>query len=265
MAKFDTAVLMSKRGLRDLEIEKIQFDRSYQRELRPGHKKIVASFKEEALGVPLVGERDDGSLWGVDGQQRLKALLILGRKKCRCDVFRSKGPEHEAQIFAIVNGNRTKLLTRELFQSRLTAGDTHCWEIKNAIESEGYFLSLGTHSKGGKSEKDCLLLSCLGALYRIMVLQGKEPIIFALQCIKASWPGDVQGVRDAIIKGLVAFYNSRKGDIDQDRLIDRLKTVTPAKVIYAATMGVENMETGACVAIERIYRKRYGASKNNTK
>jgi hypothetical protein len=75
--------LVVKSALRVVKLSDLSVDQSYQREVKSGHKSIVSDFNEEALGVPLVGQRSDGSLWIVDGLQRVTALKKLGRDYCK--------------------------------------------------------------------------------------------------------------------------------------------------------------------------------------
>src|SRR5262249_39485041 len=95
-----------KAAVREGPLEMLKSDPTYQRDVKRGHKKIVADFNETALGVPLVGEREKGTLWIVDGLQRITALRKLNWTHVKAEVFASKGPEHEAEIYRIINGNR---------------------------------------------------------------------------------------------------------------------------------------------------------------
>ena len=95
----DRKMLTTERALRIVAVADLQVDPSYQRCVKPNHKKIARDFDPNALGVPLVGQREDHSLWIVDGQQRVEALKLLGKVNVRVEVFASKGPEHEAHVF----------------------------------------------------------------------------------------------------------------------------------------------------------------------
>src|SRR5688572_29909905 len=122
--------LVTKSALRTVDLDLLAVDSAYQRDVRHGHKKIIADFNDQALGIPLIGEREDSTLWIVDGLQRITALKALGKTKARVEVFASKGIEHEAEVFKLVNLNRTKLKPVEEFKALLAAHDKESWDIK---------------------------------------------------------------------------------------------------------------------------------------
>lgn len=250
--------LVVKSALRVVKLADLSVDQSYQREVKTGHKSIVSDFNEEALGVPLVGQRSDGSLWVVDGLQRVTALKKLGRTTVRAEVFASKGGEHEAEVFRLVNLNRTKLTVQERFRALLASHDPMAWKVKEAVESCGYKLRLrgGRQSGGERSE-----LTCISTLMFLSTLKGgMESIKFALLAAKEGWPGDLVGTHHLMVSGLAIFYGRHEGVVDLDRLYPRLRTITPQKVLYAAGQASISGNKGHAVAdvLEKVYRKRYG-------
>lgn len=249
-----------KSALKIVPVANLQVDPSYQRDVKAKHKRIVADFNEEALGIPLVGEREDGGLWIVDGLQRITALKKLGRKDVRAEVFASRGPEHEAEVFKLVNLNRTKLTSAEQFRAMLTCHDELSWKIKEAVESCGYKIVLGkTGSKGGNADEQASFqLTCISTLVTMADRHGVDPIKFALNCIKESWPNDRMGTNNGIVSGLGCFYRRNDGVVDLERLIPRLQTATPHKIIYAANQATlsNNRVDAIADVLEKLYRKR---------
>src|SRR5262245_1395138 len=257
-------------AIRVIELDKLGVDPAYQRDVKKGHERIVANFKREALGILVVGEREDASLWIVDGQQRATALRKLRYKVAKCEVFRSSGVEHEAEVFRWINFGRTKLNTYEQFRSLLAQGDKVAWAIKEAVEAEGFRLHLAgggrsLHFRGLKA-KD---LVCVGTLYRIAKPRGKgagegsEPLVgpirFALSMANQAWPEDRAGIGNAMIGGMASWYR-RQGDAGPniDRLLPRLKVVTPQNILHAANQASLGGSRESAVAdqIERVFRKR---------
>lgn len=246
--------LVVKSALRIIDPESLQVDPSYQRDVKVKHKRIVSEFDETAFGVPLVGEREDGTLWIVDGLQRLTAWKKLGKAKIRCEVFNSKGPEDEARIFTLVNLNRTKLTAGEQFKGMLTAGDQLAWQIKECVEGCGFYLSL---SGGNKAKKNSV--SCISALVAVAKLHGVEPIKFALEIARDIWPEDSNAVCAKMVLGLCRWYVKHEGLFDREKIEAKLKTITPYKVMYVATQS--NVAGGAvdysmAEVIEKVYKKR---------
>lgn len=267
MAKNEAVkMLTASTALRVVDIADIGFDKSYQRVVVPKHKQIVTAFNPNALGVPLVAQRDDGSLWCVDGRQRITALGKLGKKTVRAEVFVSTGPEHEAEVFRLVNGGRTPLQPGELFRSKLTAGDASAWEIKRAVEAAGYKLILDRGRTGGgkgpEAWKEVRAVRTLIDIYKAAhdrENRGANITRALVACAKA-WPGDGMAACADIIGGVGQFLG-RVGDAaDDDRLADRLGTTTPQKLLYTASLGIGGRIANVADVVARLYAKR--AQKN---
>jgi hypothetical protein len=114
-------------------------DGGYQRELKKKHvAAIVRDFMIEAMGSLLVGQRSDGSYWLVDGQQRRGAAIALDITMLPCDVFISRGREHEAKIFHSVNKVRKAADGVDKYLSALAAKDQITMEIDRILKNHGF-------------------------------------------------------------------------------------------------------------------------------
>lgn len=248
--------LVVKSAVRVVKLEQIQTDSSYQRAIKRGHRGIIADLNEVALGIPLVGEREDGSLWIVDGLQRITALRARGWSTVRAEVFRSDGPEHEAAVFKIVNMKRTPLTAIEKYRALLTAGDEIAWKLKEAVEALEFRMGVYSGSVTEESKANCL--GGVGTLMNIVTQSGTAPITFALICAREAWPGDKLGVHHNMIEGMTVFWRRQEGVVDQERFVERLRTVTPQKILYAASQATIAGNKGAAVGeqLEKVYRKR---------
>ncbi len=264
-----TSRTVVKAALKVVRLDTLNTDTSYQRGIKPRHKRIIADFDENALGIPLIGEREDASLWIVDGLQRITALRKMDRKEARCEIFRSDGPEHEAEIFKFVNLNRTKLTVAEEFQALLTAGDALAWQIKETVESLGYKLLLNNHGrgKGVGDVPNAKNLICVNTLRRVSAdaERGIEALGMCLRMADAAWPGDAMGINSSMIAGLSTLYKRLKGVIDEERLLPRLRTTTPYKIIYAANQqNISGGDKASSMAdvLEKIYHRRLSKAKS---
>lgn len=244
--------LVSKAALRVLPLNTIGSDPSYQRTVRNAHRKIVSDFDEAALGIPLVAERNDTSLWVVDGLQRITALRKLGRTTVRAEVFHSKGPEHEAHVFKLVNANRTKLGALELFKAMLTARDMTAIVTKQTVEAGGFKLALTGKPHGPSAD----YLSCVATAYTSVRVSGPAPLAFALRMIRAAWPGDPLGINSRMVEGLTSFFVAKGKTVDEERLLPRLQTVTPHKLLYTASLHVSGQVTGIVEILNKLYKKQ---------
>lgn len=265
MAKEKAERSVTKQALRVLQLDSISTDSSYQREVKPGHKKIQRDFDENALGIPVVGERSDGTFWIVDGLQRITALRGMGKTTVRAEVFASRGPEHEAEVFKKINLNRTKLSSYEEYRALLTAHDEEAWAIKDAVEKCGFKITSGRHKSSTFSAANSYVTS-VNTLFYIYRTHGTDAITFALTCAKDCWPGDPLGVYHTLTKGLASFWAGNDGVIDLDRLYPRLRSVTPQKIIYSAAQLIntgKDSSSGSTVAqvLMQLYKKRLGGKK----
>lgn len=244
-----------KSAVRFVNLDELKTDPSYQRDVLESHKKIAKDFMPEALGVPLVAQRDDGDLMLVDGLQRVSALRGMGKSKVLAEVFASRGPEHEAEVFRRVNKNRTKLTPGQLFKAMLTEGDKTAWEIKETVEQTGFTLKLGTH--GGKNTKTSYKeVSCVNTMLNVVKTCGTEGLKFALTAISRSWENDPLATYNYVVAGLALFHKNQEGGVDLDRLVPRLQTTTPGKLIYSAGLGNWDKATNMAELLKTVYRKR---------
>ena len=254
--------------IRVLQLATLNVDPVYQREVKSKHKQIVADFNPLALGTPLVGQRSDGTMWVVDGYQRVTALRKLDKKFVRCEVFASSGQQAEAIIFVIVNKGRARLTSAEDFRGMLAGHDPLAWAIKEAVEAEGFVLKLSSKSgRGASREVLSRQLSCINTVLKVANSTGGiDALRFALSIIKESWPADPNGPHIMIVGSMGLFYNRHGGMVDRDRLIPRLQTATPQQVMFTASQMVRTVSSGdrfsnGADVIEKLYQKRKGKHK----
>lgn len=257
--------MVKQNALRVLEIANLNVDYSYQRGVTSGVKKIAEDYDPIAFGIPLIGERSDGTFWIVDGQQRIEAIKLRNdtrgpqhqQKHVRAEVFASDGPEHEAMVFKRVNKNRTQLKPLQLYHAMLTAGDAHTWKMKELIEKHGFKIPKGeSRGKEESVENRAKRLSCVNRLSRILAIAGEEGLDFVLSVMSKVWPDDPLRTKGELFAGLYLFWKNHDQVVDLDRLIPRLMTTTPAKIIYSAGLGINKTEGNVADVLERIYRKQ---------
>jgi hypothetical protein len=256
-----TAVKMPKMGTRTVAVSELQTDPSYQRDVKPKHKKIVANFDPHSFGVPIIAEREDKSLWIVDGLQRITAIRELGHTEVHVRVFRSEGAEHEAAVYKRVNLDRTKLTSQEEFKALLTAHDPVAWAIKETVESCRYRLMLGTRSRPRARD-----LTCFKTLISIHNTKGPEALKFALNMLTRCWPGDQEGTQSSFLDGLATFYADNAETIELKKLVPRWKTAQVHDITYAAAGQAKIIGSGAgtrarlvAQQLERLAKKRMPA------
>lgn len=141
-----------------ISFSRLGVDMTYQRPPVADEKvKMMArTLHGEAFGHVLVGQREDGTCWIVDAQQRLRAVLYVTTQirqhfptfdpTIPCAVFQSRGPIHEAAVFYLINAKRTPLKPHETFIAAVKAGFKMEVAISRFLKSRD--LSVGVPKKG---------------------------------------------------------------------------------------------------------------------
>jgi hypothetical protein len=137
----------------EISIKLITIDYSYQD--RPRERivrQVAAEFERALLGVFIVGQRPDGTLWNINGASRqLGAAQVNPDCIVKVQIFKTTGPEQEALFFAFLNSKRshepTKLITN--LQAYSVAGTDG--GFGKAVEDCGYTLTKGRRQLKGPS------------------------------------------------------------------------------------------------------------------
>lgn len=108
---------------RMIQASKLKCDK-YQRDevSKTNTQRTAKNFDPIAFVNLVVGERSDGSLWVVDGRQRMLGGMEAGIDSFPCLVFKSNGPAHEAAVFDRINTGRTRVSAASRFNARVMAG-----------------------------------------------------------------------------------------------------------------------------------------------
>lgn len=123
-----------------VKVEDLVIDMSYQRE--PNTKKvslIARTYNPDAIGVLICSAREDGTIAVIDGGHRVAAMhmLNLSHETVDCLIYFGLSIEEEAKIFHLMNDNRTKPKTQDLFKSKVAAGDIDALTVKAILDQNG--------------------------------------------------------------------------------------------------------------------------------
>lgn len=152
IARYDWAVPGDDGQYRCIAISDLKIDHSYQR-AEVGDDTILTiarGFKWSAFGVLVVMERANGTLYVVDGQQRLAAVKRRGDiDKVPCMVFQSTGKDHEAQAFLDLNTARRKVSALDKFVAAARANIDPAKSISAWMRAEGFTITKNGHTPCG--------------------------------------------------------------------------------------------------------------------
>ena len=200
---------------RKIKTEEIQIAAAYQRSLRTSMvSKIVKNYESDAFGVLVVGQREDGSLWCVDGQTRLKAAVKLGIDEVPCLVFDSNGKSHEAALFRMLNTqtNQSKL---QKMKAQLCEGDPNTHELNSIVERCGFKIGFN----GEKSWPHIRSIVPIEQAYEKGILDR------VLHIVSGAWGNmqDTHALQVPVLGGLSKLIASHGDVINDIELIGRLQ------------------------------------------
>lgn len=220
---------------RMIHSEDLSIAPAYQRTIVPAQvNRIVREFDNDAFGSLVVGQREDGSLWVVDGLQRLTAARKLEIQRVPCDVFQSEGQRHEAKIFRLKNKNRTNVSAIVLFRALIAEGDDESLEIRRIVRKAG--LKMGELDSGPRWPH----IRCVTAVQRVF---GRGNLEQTLSIICSAWPDDNDALNGHIIEGLSIFLEKCQ-EVDVKELVRKLRDKTPSDVLRFAD-GVRKLMSNA--------------------
>ncbi len=134
------------------------------------------------------------------------------------------------------------------------ADDKTAWAVKDIVEAHGFSINYVTASNSSPEMAARAIMS-VATLQRIYRYGGAEALEFVLSVIKDLWPGDPNRIKEVVLGGLYSFWIRMKGEVDVERLVDRLSGTLPAKLMYSAQLGSGDRTTVMADLIEKFYRK----------
>lgn len=230
-----------------LSLSKLFVDDSYQRPLTSFVDKIVNKFDPALIGTLVVSKR--GAKYAVvDGQTRMEALRELGKKEAPCLVYLGLSQADEASLFARLQRERRGIASYHRFRAALVAGEKEPQEIEVIAKDVGYGIGLETG--------EISAVAALEYAYR----RDAEVLERTLLIFKEAWGADYVPTGD-LIRGLA--FTVYTENVDDQRLADRLKEVTPEQIRRRASAFKEGVGHGGggavryvSAALMAIYRKR---------
>ena len=198
-------------------VKDLVIDMSYQRvpqEIKV--MKIVNNFNPDAIGVLICSAREDGTIAVIDGGHRVAALRLLNMEDHNVDalVYFDLSLKQEAEIFTLMNDNRTKPKTSDIFKSKVIAGDETSLLINKVIDKHGLFIANGP----GMNH-----LRALGTVNQIYKRYGIETLDMTLDCLIKAYSKHSSDLSDQALLSLSLVIGTHKETINSDRVVTILK------------------------------------------
>lgn len=237
-----------------VKITDLKTEGLYNRKIQPGRaKRYALEFDENAMSEIVVSERD-GILHIVDGQHTVLMAKVLGLEYVACKIIHGLSLEEEARLFRTINKNRKPQTAPEDFKAAVVAKDQTTLGIINIAEMFGLEIT----DSSGKNK-----ISAVATLKRIVKNSNLDMLALVLEVVTSAWNGEETSLKGVIISGVFDFLSTHKTAVKKDRLIRRLKEVTPIKLnAEADTIMVAGSKSKKVeVAIWKRYNKNL--SKNS--
>jgi len=195
--------------MRSLRIDDLRIDDSYQRPevSAQNTKRIAKDFRWSSFGVPIVMERKNGSLWVVDGQQRLLAAKLRGIKTASCLVFKSRSVAHEAVAVIDLNTHRKAFHPIYKFHAAVSAKLNPEFDINNWVVENGFRVE-NAHKDG-----DIRFPAILITLWKIDAEASKRSLVTQRSIC------DEEALNNSVHRGIWYLYHN---DVDVDQYADKI-------------------------------------------
>lgn len=222
----------------------LSIDTSYQTARRFNQTKAedIAAHWDWALCDPIkVGLYPDGMFYIVCGQHRVYAARARFGDDVELPAYVGETTsEKAARIFAREDLVRRRVDTATRFGALLRYGDAESMAIVEIAGKHGWSVS----TSGSPSTRS---LACIALLQRCLRQKsGSERLDRVLRVLTAAWGHQKNTGSHFLIGGLNRFLRDHETTVDDNRLIDRLRSVPPEEVMgpmarrYALELGRHN-------------------------
>lgn len=212
-----------------IEVENLSTDSSFNRPLNMARvQKIADEFDPDAFGALIISSRNDGRKVILDGQHRAAAVLYMQWKgqKLPCYVYYGLTIEREAELFAVMNGDRVRPLPYDLFKARVVAKNEDAVAVNNAVEA------LGLHVSDHAGPNNLMSSTTIEKIYNV---GGVDLLQKTLSTLKEAWPLPESRERfgSEMLTGIAVFY-AKFPQAKQEYLVRSLKKEQPSDVLAKA-------------------------------
>ena len=143
-----------------IEARRLVTDKTYQREIsRAGSINVerIAEYFEWAKFSPVIVAPVEGGMFSIiDGQHRATAAMLRGIEKVPCEIVHIDRAR-QAEAFAAINGNITRVSAQVVYYARLTGKDPEAEEMARVLSAAEVTVCRGAKTlrtmKRGETDK----------------------------------------------------------------------------------------------------------------
>jgi len=239
----------------EILVKDLVLDLSYQRYPNETKvNKIVKNFDKGALGVIICSAREDGTIVILDGGHRIAAMRMmkLDDQFVDCLVYFGLTIPEEANLFNLINDNRTKPKTQDLFKAKVVAHDSSAVEIDKIFKKH----NLSTSNQAGAN-----LIRAVGTVSNLYKKNGSTNVDKTIEILKLAFGNHSSSFTDfalVSVSNMVSIYPN----MDRNRLINALKLFgsishwSNSGSIVSNQLKVKDRSIGMAIVAIRDYNKK---------
>lgn len=199
-----------------IKVKDLVLDLRYQRQPNDAKvSKIARNFNKDAVGVIVCSIREDGVIAIIDGGHRIAAMNLLGMQESNIDalVYFGLTLDQEANIFTLMNEDRTKPKASNIFKAQVIANDEKAVGLDSLLKS----LNLVPDNKPGNG-----IVRGIGTLKMIYENAGHTNTLNALSALKKAF-GDHSSTFNVDAVTALAIVFKKYENITFAKVVDALK------------------------------------------
>jgi hypothetical protein len=172
------------------------------------------------VGTIHVNQREDGSLWLIDGQHRVEIAREQGLEELPAVVHHGADVSTEADLYlGYADAFPQQALSQ--FMAELARGDRTAVAIKAAVESVG--LKIGSDYRMAHTDDGTVI--AINRLERIHSVGGGSGLRETLLLAREAFGLDHRAYQQAMLEALFQFWAAYHTMYDRDRLLAKLREV----------------------------------------
>lgn len=236
-----------------LNSQLLERDFSYQRPVDMNKvNKILSEFDKDLVNTLKVSLRD-GHYYVFDGSHTLEALRLKNGTDnfmVECKLYTGLSYEREAELFALQNGESTRVGVPYKIRALAAAGDQVTVDFITATKEAGFEVSPGNRSSKHGS---ILAVAKANALYKSM---GRESYTRMLRLILSAWHGEPWSVSQNMLSGMALLLKTFGDKITTDRFVKKMSDVSASEVQKEASK-LQNLSVSYqyAFALARLYNR----------
>ena len=229
-------------------------------------EKYAKAFDWKLFDLPLIGIREDGTYWVIDGNNRIKLLQKIGVEKVMCRIARQTNRDSERKLFLARNKsgiNRGKTVSPYIvYKNAILAGEPAEVKLNEIFNKYGLTVTTGKTTLNNH-------IGDIGTYVDKMKSSAKLTEK-AIDFIKTTWPNSNEAWSASFLNGVME-YLSNLTEEEVRKSYRKLSKCEPKYIVQAAKLLAKNDDGHVRYYIKEVFSTEtkiahnYGKSNNKGK